>query len=47
MWIDSRGVSHTVAIPDPRELMDTLFSTSLESPLAAGLEGRRDTNAPW
>ncbi|WP_418057695.1 hypothetical protein [Pimelobacter simplex] len=36
MWIDSDGVSHTVAVPDPGELMDRSFHESLEALFLAG-----------
>lgn len=29
MWIDDRGVAHTVSLPDPQRLMDSAFADSL------------------
>jgi hypothetical protein len=30
MWVDDQGVCHTVALPDPRELMSDVFRHSLD-----------------
>jgi hypothetical protein len=34
MWIDVDGVAHTVALPDPTELMTTDFELSLDALVA-------------
>lgn len=31
MWIDSQGIRHTVAVPDPTELMSDEFRASLDN----------------
>ena len=31
MWIDERGVAHTVALPKPKEIMTKSFRRSLDS----------------
>lgn len=30
MWVDAEGVSHTVALPDPAELMSDAFRLCLD-----------------
>jgi hypothetical protein len=34
VWVDERGVCHTVALPDPTELMSLAFRRSLDQLLA-------------
>ena len=38
MWLDDHGVCHTVALPDPTELMSGHFRKSLDELLARGID---------
>ena len=38
MWVDDRGVCHTVALPDPTELMSEPFRQSLDQLMLQGQE---------
>lgn len=39
MWIDTEGVYHTVAVPDPTALMSPAFRSSLDRLLATLADG--------
>lgn len=43
MWIDRRGVCHTVALPDPTLLMSDVFRSSLDRLLAEAPEAVAET----
>ncbi|MFJ5860080.1 hypothetical protein ACIQCM_01510 [Pseudarthrobacter sp. NPDC092439] len=38
MWVDEQGVCHTVALPEPTELMSDVFRRSLDQLVARGRE---------
>ncbi|WP_210652162.1 hypothetical protein [Nocardioides sp. SYSU D00065] len=38
MWIDEQGVAHTVALPEPTDVMSDEFRASLDAILAADRE---------
>lgn len=38
MWVDDRGVSHTVALPEPTELMSDIFLHCLNKLVSKGRE---------
>lgn len=45
MWIDDRGVAHTVSLPDPQQLMDSAFADSLAALVRLDSEGVEDAVA--
>jgi hypothetical protein len=42
MWIDDQGVAHTVALPDPTELMSDEFRRSLDKLIDQRADGVSD-----